>query len=148
MAMTDLIDSLLGIAPDSRLHLLRARRPEARQHAEGAWRELVLPADPGGVSLAERAAIAMRVAKADAALAAHYRALGPAPAEGDRMAVLLHHADLVATRPEAVGKPEITALEALGLTPRDIVAITQLVAFVPFQIRLLAGLRLLQQEAA
>ena len=37
---------------------------------------------------------------------------------------------------------------AAGLPPQDIVAVTQLIAFVPYQIRLLAGLRALQEEAA
>ena len=46
-------------------------------HEEGAYRELVLPPQPGRVSLAERAALALRGAliEGDAALAAHYRAL-------------------------------------------------------------------------
>ncbi|MBX9701809.1 MAG: CMD domain protein, partial [Acetobacteraceae bacterium] len=58
----DLIDSILGIAADSPLGALRRRRPEALRHAEGAYRELLLPADLGGLSRTERAAVALRVA--------------------------------------------------------------------------------------
>jgi CMD domain protein len=171
-AMTsDLIESLLGIAEDSPLGALRRRRPEALRHAEGAWRELVLPPDPGSLAPMERAAVALRVAlgEGDAALAGHYRSLlagqpgviaaaegdaaggkagaGDAPAGGPRLAALLRHADLVANRPAACGQAEIDALRALGLSPQEVVALTQLVAFVPYQVRLLAGLRALQGAA-
>lgn len=156
----DLIESLLGLAPDAPLGQLRRRRPEALRHAEGAFRELLLPADPGGLSAEERAAVALRVAlrEGEAALAGRFRALPAATpaaiaaAEGGaadgRLAALLGHADLVALRPAGCGQAEIDALRALGLSPRDVVALTQLVAFVPYQVRLLAGLRaMLGQDA-
>jgi uncharacterized protein YciW len=147
----DLIEHLLGIAPDSKLGQLRRRRPEALRHAEGAWRELVLPADPGALSLAERAALAERVAarEGDAALAAHYGALrdqaGGAPA-GARLDALLRYAETVAATPEATSRADIDALKALGLGPREIVAATQLIAFVPYQVRVIAALRAMLQE--
>lgn len=160
----DLIEDILGIAPDSPLGRLRARRPEARRHAEGAFRELVLPADPGALSLAERAAMALRVAtrEGETALAARYRALLDAAggaaiaaaAEGSeapaapRLAALLRHADMAGTEPESTSKADIAALSALGLTSREIVAATQLVAFVPYQVRVIAALRAMQAEGA
>jgi uncharacterized protein YciW len=67
-------------------------------------------------------------------------------AAGERLAALLRHADLVASRPGDCGQADIDRLVALGLSPRDIVAVTQLVAFVPYQVRLLAGLRAMQGE--
>jgi uncharacterized protein YciW len=156
----DLIDSLLGIAPDSPLGVLRRRRPEALRHAEGAFRELLLPEDPGGLSHAERAALALRVAlrEGDAALAARFRALleeaggDPAAAEAeqpggdDRLAALLRYADKVALAPEGTTRADIDGLSAIGLASRDIVAATQLIAFVPYQVRALAGLRAMLQE--
>jgi uncharacterized protein YciW len=147
----DLIDSLLGIAPDSALGTLRRRRPEALHHAEGAFRELLLPADPGGLSLPERAALAMRVAEreGDAALAAQYHLmLGNAAPAGPRLNALLGYADKVALTPEATSRADIDGLAALGLSSRDIVAATQLVAFVPYQVRVIAGLRALLPETA
>lgn len=154
----DLVEDLLGIAPGSPMAELRRRRPEALRHAQGAYEELLRPADPGGVSYAERAALALRVAlcEGEAALAERYRALGEragaaaeiaaaedlsggGSAAGERLAALLRHADLVALRPGACGQADIDRLSALGLSPRDIVAVTQLVAFVPYQVRLLAG---------
>jgi CMD domain protein len=161
----DLIEDILGIAPDSALGQLRRRRPEALRHAQGAYRELLMPADPGHVSHAERAALALRVAlrEGEAALAARFRALlaqagaaaeiaaaealsGPADAAGPRLAALLGYADLVGLRPGDCTQADIDGLSALGLDPRDIVAVTQLIAFVPYQIRLIAGLRAMQQE--
>jgi uncharacterized protein YciW len=160
--MTDLIDTLLGITPDTPLGALRARRALARAHAEGAWRELVLPVFPGGLSLAERAALALRLAllEGSAALATHYRGLligwpavrvaaetFPAPDGEDRLALLLRYADLVAKQAGLCEQAHIDALSAAGLSAQDIVAATQLIAFVPYQSRLLAGLTALRGAA-
>jgi uncharacterized protein YciW len=161
----DLAEHLLGLEAASPLGQLRRQRAEILQHEEGTYRELVLPPTPGGVSLAERAALALRCAltEGDAALAAHYRRLlaasgdaalitaaemFPAPAGDDRYAVLFRYADMVTRTPEAVGQAEIDQLSGFGLSAQDIVAVTQLVSFVPYQVRLLAGLRQMMQEAA
>lgn len=157
----DLIEGILGIAPESPLGLLRRRRPEALRHAEGAHRALLLPVDPAGLSPVERAAVALRVAlrEGDAGLAARFRTLlggdaraiaaaedldGAGNAAGPRLAALLRHAELVATHPADCGQAEIDALRGLGLSPQAVVALTQLVSFVPYQVRLLAGLRAMQ----
>ncbi|APT58529.1 hypothetical protein RGI145_16845 [Roseomonas gilardii] len=161
----DLAEHLLGIDAASPLGRLRRERADILKHEEGAYRELVLPPQPGRVSLAERAALALRGAliEGDAALAAHYRALlaaagtaeeiaaaeaFPAPGGEGRLAVLFRYADMVAQRPADCGQADIDRLLAMGLTARDIVAVTQLVSFVPYQVRLLAGLRQLQGDAA
>ncbi|MFC0407012.1 CMD domain-containing protein [Roseomonas elaeocarpi] len=161
----DLAEHLLGLDANSPLGELRRQRADILQHEEGAYRELVLPPFPGGVSLAERAALALRVAliEGDTALGAHYRALLAAtgdavliaaaevfpPPEGqDRQAVLFRYADTVARRPEAIDQAEINRLSGFGLSAQDIVAVTQLVSFVPYQVRLLAGLRQLMGENA
>lgn len=158
----DLAEALLGIDPVSPLGALRRQRPDILRHTQGAYRELVRPDDPGGVTPAERAALALRVALIERhdALAAHYRTLltarftpeerraaetFPAPDGDGRLATLLRYADLVAQHPERTDQVEIDQLSALGLSAQDIVAVTQLVAFVPYQTRLLAGLRLLQE---
>ncbi len=160
----DLIETLLGIDPDSPLRALREQRAAIRRHGQGAYAELVIPADPGGVTPAERAALALRVALTErhAGLAAHYRVIlervgtpaelaaaqrFPLDAGGDRLAALLRYADLVAAAPERCGQADIDALGAHGLSARDVVAVTQLAAFVPYQVRLLAGLRALREEA-
>jgi len=63
MPTTDVIDTLVGIEPGDRLDQLRARRPEARQHAQGSYDALFRPADDSDVSLVERAVVAAFVAR-------------------------------------------------------------------------------------
>jgi uncharacterized protein YciW len=145
----DLIDSLAGIAEDSPLGQLRRQRTDIFRHTQGSHDVLVTPADPGGVSLAERAAIALLVAEfdEDSTLAAHYRSLlGKAggPQESARWDALMVHADLVTGAPDAATASDLRKLESAGLSSRDIVAVSELIAFVSYQVRLLAGLRLLQ----
>lgn len=160
----DLIASMLGAGPASATAALRAQREAIRAHTEGAYRELVTPAAPGGVSLVERAALAFRIALLEKSLplATHYRSLlsalstpqemriaeaGPAPEDAGRLAVLLRYGDLVAVHPGRVTQADTDGLSAEGLSPQDIVAVTQLVAFVPFQVRLLAGLQAMEGAA-
>ncbi|MDQ0612502.1 CMD domain protein [Microbacterium sp. W4I4] len=63
MPTTDVIDTLVGIEPGDRLDQLRARRPEARQHAQGSYDALFRPTDDSDVSLVERAVVAAFVAR-------------------------------------------------------------------------------------
>lgn len=162
----DVIDQLAGIAPGSPLARLRALRPDVVRYAQGSYEALLEPADLAGVSRREREAVALRVA-----------ALTPSPAlvawHGERLRALegadlvravvedgagaaglsprevaiLRHTDLVTTAPGAATAAQIDALKAAGLTPRDIVTISQLIAFVSFQARVLVGLRLFAEEA-
>jgi len=60
--MTDVIDSLVGIAPGSKLDAIRAQRSEARKHAQASYASLFEPKDLGGVSADERHALASFVA--------------------------------------------------------------------------------------
>jgi len=93
----------------------------------------------------------LRVAtlEGDAALIAHYRAQQPQPAADAvprRLAAILRHVELVTATPGSATQANIAALRDAGLTPRDIVVITQIVAFVSYQIRVAAGLRALAAE--
>lgn len=60
--MTDVIDTLVGIAPGSKLDAIRANRSEARKHAQASYTSLFEPRDPGHVTADERHAIASFVA--------------------------------------------------------------------------------------
>jgi CMD domain protein len=162
----DVIDQLAGIAPGSRLAELRAQRPDVVRYAQGSYEALLEPADLGGVSRREREAVALRVAvltPSPALVAWHsarlqelageelVRAVVEQGAEGAglsaREAAILRHADLLATAPGAATPANVAALKEAGLTPRDIVTISQLIAFVSFQARVLAALRLFAEEA-
>ena len=70
-----------------------------------------------------------------------------APPAGARLAAVLEHAERVATAPGSATPEHLRALEAAGLSAQAIVALSQLIAFVAYQIRVVAGLRLLAQEA-
>ena len=157
----DVIDAVAGIAPGSRFDRLRRRRGDVFRHVQGSHDVLLLPRDEGGISRAERAAIALRVALTakDERLAEYYRMLlgdvGGAeliaavvsPDAGDaRFAALLRHADLLVHAPASATADDLQELKELGLSSRDIVVVSELAAFVSFQTRLLAGMRILREE--
>ena len=60
--MTDVIDTLAGVAPGSAVDAARARRLQARTHAQATYDALFRPADPASVTLTERFAVAAFVA--------------------------------------------------------------------------------------
>ncbi len=148
---SDLLETITGVAGDSPLARLRALRPDIVRHTQGSYDVLLQPADPGGLSLSERTTIALRTAELSghAALAAHYRALLAVrgdPPPGRRLETILAHVSLVTQDPGSAAPSHTAALLGVGLTPRDIVALTQIVAFVSYQVRTAIGLGLLSQE--
>lgn len=92
--MPDLIDTLVGITPGSRLDALRARRPVARADAQATYDGLVTaPSDLSRATAVERAAIGYWVAALSRAAV-----------------VAEHYANLLAGLDPAV----LTALQAVG----------------------------------
>jgi uncharacterized protein YciW len=129
---TDLMNAIIGATPGSALADLRAQRPDILRHTQGSHEVLLSPDDPGGLSLAERALVAHRVAELSghAALTNHYQALLGArsmPPPSPRTTAILAHAERLTTTPGALA---------------------QLVAFVAYQVRAAIGLSLLAQEKA
>lgn len=158
----DILDQLIGIQPGSPLAELRARRPDVARYTQGSYATLLTPADPAGVSVVERLLIALRVAvlTGSAPLAAHYRQrlveLGTSTATleavehfptganlAPREVALLRHTDLLTNEPRDASQAALVELQAQGLSARDIVTIGQLIAFLSYQVRVLAGLQLL-----
>ena len=149
----DLMNAIIGVAPGSPLAELRAQRPDILRHTQGSHDVLLSPDDPGGLSLAERALVARRVAELSGhvALSNHYQVLlntRGAPPPNPRTTTILTHAERLATAPGTATKAHLATLTAAGLSARDIVALTQLVAFVAYQVRVAVGLALLAQEKA
>ena len=149
----DLMNAIVGVRPGSRLAALREQRPHILRHTQGSHDALLSPEDPGGLSLAERALVARRVAElsSHAALTAHYQALLDArggPPVGARTAAILAHAERLSVAPGGATKAHLAQLEAAGLGSRDIVALAQLVAFVAYQLRVAVGLSLLARDMA
>ncbi|WP_043625990.1 CMD domain protein [Nonomuraea candida] len=87
----------------------------------------------------------------DGALAAEsvegprYRASDPA-ALGARLTAAFEHAHLLVFRPREAGRDDLAALARAGWSTTGIVTLSQLVAFLSFQVRVISGLRLLNQE--
>lgn len=128
---------------------------------EQAHDAALTPIDPGGLSHAERAALACRMARLNAedALAQHFEGLMTAaePTEttvraadpefdGDsdaRLSSLIRHTDLVTRDTKSVAAGDIIALTNAGISEDDIVRLSELLAFVNYQARVTRGLRLL-----
>ncbi|WP_250905143.1 CMD domain protein [Nonomuraea sp. NEAU-A123] len=71
-----------------------------------------------------------------------YRAQDPA-ALGGRLTAAFEHAHLLVFRPREADPKDLRALADAGWSDTAIVTLSQLVAFLSFQIRVVAGLRLL-----
>jgi CMD domain protein len=190
----DVIDALVGITPGSPLDAIRARRPEARAHAQATYRALFAPADPGNVTAQERfavgtfvaglhgatavaAAYAARLADSGAAAALKdavdaaikearthgpYGSYTPGPLSredtpgpvyrmeaatrrvlGARLAAAFEHTHMLVFHPRDAAPAALQALLEAGWTTTDIVTLSQIAAFLSFQIRVVAGLRTL-----
>ena len=162
----DAIDELAGIAPGSRLAQVRDHRPDVRRYAQSSYAALLEPEDLGGVSRREREMVALRVAllTPSRVVADHHRErlreFGAAddvvesverfpngPALSEREAAILRHTDRLTLEPRAATPAHVAALTAAGLSPRDVVTISQLISFMTFQVRVVAALRALSEGA-
>jgi CMD domain protein len=190
----DVIDALVGIKPGSPLDSIRARRPEARAHAQATYRALFAPAEPGHVTAPERFAVGGFVAglHGATAIAAYYGArlaesgasaslkdavdaaiaeartkgpygrypAGPLSREdtaglsyrvgaatrqalGPRLAAAFEHVHMLVFHPRDAAPAALQALLGAGWSTTDIVTLSQIVAFLSFQIRVVTGLRTL-----
>jgi CMD domain protein len=157
----DVMDQLAGLTPVSPVFALRRQRPEVLRHVQGSDEAVFAPHDDGGLSRAERAAAALRVATLlhDPVLRDHYRArlvpLDPggallggveqdAPPGDPRWAAVLAHVDRVTSDPDGAGRRHVDGLLAAGLSAHAAVSLSQVIAYVNFQARVLAGLRMLR----
>lgn len=140
-----------------------AGRAELMRASQANYAAVLIPREPGGVGHAVRLALACRIARlnGDARLAGHYqdalRRVGgaaeivladpqaPPPAD-PRQAAMLRHVDLVTRAPRHATRQDIETLRIAGMTEADIVRLSQVIAFVNYQVRVIAGLRLLEAE--
>lgn len=190
----DVIDTLVGIASGSPLDAIRARRPEARTHAQASYRALFAPEVPGDVTAQERFAVGSFVTglHGEAAIAAFYAAglsasgasaslreavdaaiaearahgpygsypAGPLSREdtagpvyrvgektrralGPRLAAAFEHMHLLVLHPRDADSAALQTLLNAGWSATDIVTLSQIAAFLSFQIRVVVGLRTL-----
>jgi CMD domain protein len=162
---SDIINALASIADGSPLAALRAQKPDVQRHTQGSDGALFNPADPGGLSLIERELVGLRVAKLTDApeVASRHRArlkalhtdagLVGAAEIGDaktspRLDAIFQFADTLTRHPRAATPAAIERLTSVGLSDKDVVTLGQLIAYLNYQVRLLAGLRALGAPGA
>jgi uncharacterized protein YciW len=162
----DQIDRLSGLNPDSELYAVRRERPEFVEGVE-LCRETVLAPEHGfGLSHALRAALAARMARligrqdlasaydkkleeagSEVCLTAIASAAEVAADADASVRALVRHVDLVTESPRNSTKADIEKLAAAGLSNSEIVALSELIAFVNFEARIIVGLEMLEQVA-
>lgn len=158
----DVIARIVGIEPGSALAEVVAGRADVMALTQQTHDGALMPETPGGLSHAERAALACRIAKInnDSEFEAHFEALlDKADASGEaarladiwfdgggdiRLKALMRHVDLVAHAPKDATRHDIELLREAGIAEPDIVRLAELIAFVSYQIRVAAGLRLMR----
>lgn len=143
----DVIDQATGLASGSRLHAARRFRTTVVD-ATQASHDALLFTPVEGLSSADRLRVAAHACQAAgaAALAAHYQALLAAHDSPPSAALpaMRAFAEALTTDPRRGDRAAIQALQAAGLSDPAIVALAQLVAFLSYQTRVVAGLKALQ----
>lgn len=148
-----------GVLPDSaagRAAHNRAKVLGLTQEAEDA---VLAPQGEGAWSTEIRAAFAVRIARLNqeeslaALYAAKYGADNPLadPAddgEAQNLGAVVAFMDKVATRARDVTAEDVAAVQAAGVSDADIVRLAELNAFMAYQVRLVAGLRLIEDNLA
>ena len=159
----DIFDTVVvkasGISADSSLASVLVMRSDILELTEKSHEASLRPDQSGGLSHGERAGLACRIAKRnnEAILAQHYETLfgGGSQAiadtdfrgDDDRMKAIIRHTDLVTLNPKDATAEDVSALRSAGLDDADIVRLSELIAFIAYQIRVVAGLRLMAEVA-
>lgn len=155
----DVIDATVPLAPGQATRTLRLQRDKVVAATQGSYDAMFSPTVEG-LSVAERLLVALHacsVSKA-ATLAAHYRerllaegadreliaAVGSgAPVADARLGTVLAFTASLIERPIEGDKASVGVLAEAGLSTPAIVALGQLIAFLSYQIRVVAGLQAL-----
>lgn len=160
-AALDLTDRLAGLAAGSATHVLRHQRDKVATATEGSYHGLFDPALPG-LSLVERLSVALHAARLtpSAELARHYRERLQQAGAGDaiiaaidagrvdtlgdaRLRAMLEFTRKLIEKPVEGDRAALLSLPAAGLSTPEVVTLAQLIAFLSYQARLVAGLRAL-----
>ena len=157
----DVFGVLADVEPGSPAARLREQRPDLTRFSQASYESLLEPATDDSLSGREREIVALRIAvlTPDAPLTAWHRDRVAAstgtvatvsavtgfpdvsPELTPREVAILRHTDLLTLRPADSEQSDIDALRTAGLSTLEIVTLSQLIAFVAFQVRVLATLR-------
>lgn len=151
--------SASGVLPDGGVAMAAERRENIIDMTQAAEEAVLRPKDFGRFDHDIRAALAARVARlaADETLAAHYligagdKAVLADPSEtgeGHGLETIVSFVDKVANQTRDIEADDIARLQATNLPDADIVRLCELVAFIAYQLRVIAGLRLMQGSTA
>ncbi|WP_420349539.1 hypothetical protein [Pelagibius sp.] len=161
----DVVMRAAALPANSPLQAALAGRADILAMTQQAHDAALVPEEPGGLSHALRAALALRASllHKEESLADHYRGLLTAagadgalaaladPATQDfadpRVAAFAAYTDLASTSPKDATADDIEALKAAGIGDADIVRLAELTAFLAYQLRVVAGLKLMQATA-
>lgn len=147
----DIVDRAAGLTDGGTGLGLRTHRPEIVSGVEACRLSVLAPEDDLGLSRGFRAAVARRVAlhSEHAALISEYPASeepglrevshGGMP-DDPRLAAVAAHVDMIAREPARASRAALQALLDVGMSPAQIVALSELVAFVCFQVQVVEGL--------
>jgi len=144
--MSDVIDALVPLHATSPLHAVRHQRDKVVAATQGSYDAIFDPALPG-LALAERLLAAHTVARlsGSTALEAHYRdrldRLPATPPDGERVQAILAFAEVLTEHPVEGDRIALLKLPAAGLSTPEIITLAQLIAFVAYQVRVVAGLQ-------
>jgi len=151
---SDVIDRAAGLAPGDPLHSARRFRAKVVE-ATQASHDALLQQAVVGLSTADRLRVAAHVCTIAGAtsLAQHYEAQLAADAGRDAppspaLQAILRFAAALTTDPRSGDRAAIEALRAAGLVDPAIVALAQLVAFLSYQLRVVAGLQAMRLSGA
>jgi uncharacterized protein YciW len=144
----DVIDRAAGLAPGDPLHAVRRSRASVVA-ATQASHDALLNEAVEGLSVADRLRVAVHACTLAGAapLAEHYAerlaadASGRAAAPSPALPAMLAFATKLTTDPRLGDRAAIAALKRAGLGDPAIVALAQLVAFLSYQLRVVAGLQ-------
>jgi uncharacterized peroxidase-related enzyme len=145
VAAADVIDTAAGLGPDAALQTARRFRSTVVEATQASHEALLYEPVPG-LTTADRLRVALHCCEAAEAhqLAAHYRALLVQQPAGDAstpaLPAMLTWAGLLTTDPRRGDREALQTLRAAGLADPAIVALAQLVAFLSYQTRVVAGL--------
>ncbi|CAM4016770.1 CMD domain protein [Bordetella tumbae] len=155
----DLVDRLAGLTPGSKTYETRHQRAKVAAATQGSYDTLFAPELPG-LSLVERLLVALYASRLtpSAELAAHYReqlqAAGaenslielaeqgePGNAPTPRLAAVLTFTRKLIEKPVEGDRDALLTLPQAGLSTPEVVTLSQLIAFLSYQVRLVAGLK-------
>lgn len=154
----DAIDRAADLDSSRSLFALRDVRSAFVAGAARCRQSVIEPQNDLGLSKALRTAVARRLIRKcgtsdllgtypepdDEALTAV--ANGAIPVD-ERLAAIAHHADMIAARPGEASAESLATLSGAGLTTAQIIALSELIGFLAFEVRVVAGLRLLRDAA-